>query len=410
MNNKISFWAGLITGLITALSLLILVFLGNGIHNLILGRGFSLANNDAGGLLTDEVRDKLYGLNEMIDENYVNYKDDDAGMSASDRAEGLYKGLVSSLNDPYSQYYTEREYRSLMDSVDGSFEGIGASIGEDPDTGEYNVVGFTEGSPAEKAGMQVEDIFFSVNGVSVAGMDLDELVSNVRGPKGSSVTLVMLRGDDRQEVTLEVVRDSIITAKTVSVNMIDSECAYMQITNFEEITEAQFEEGLSTLKTQGMKKLLLDLRGNPGGSMEAAINISDKMLPEGLVVYTVDAKGNKKEFNSTAAESLDLPIVVLVDENTGSAAEILAGALKDHKRATLLGVTTYGKGIVQNVYGLKDGSALKLTAARYYTPSGVNIQGIGIEPDVTVEWDAEAYERNGYDNQLEEGKKLLKKM
>ncbi|MCR4891554.1 MAG: S41 family peptidase [Lachnospiraceae bacterium] len=360
-------------------------------------------------LYSTEVQKKVDKLNSMIDFYYVNYKDSDEGLTKESRAEGMYKGLVGSLNDPYSEYYTAKEYEALKESVKGSFEGIGASISMDRVSREFTIVSFTEKSPARDAGMELGDIFYMVDGQKVDGLTLSGLVAIVRGEKGTTVHLTMLRGERREKVDIDVVRDS-IESKTVSVNMLDDGIGYMIIAEFDTVTVGQFREGLETLKAAGMEKFLLDLRGNPGGSLGSVLEIADDILPACRVVYTKDSQGNEKDYNSSDKEKLEMPMVVLVDEGSASASEILAGAIKDMKWGTLVGMKTYGKGIVQNVFSLEDGSAIKLTTSRYFTPSGNNIQGIGIEPDVEVEFDMERYEKEDYDNQKEEAIRILKKM
>ncbi|SKB58038.1 carboxyl-terminal processing protease [Lachnospiraceae bacterium] len=405
--KKLGFGAGCITGLLAAAGLLLLVFFGNAGFNLVSGKGFK--KDESSQLLSRDVQNKLSFLNEIIDAYYVNYKDDEAGMTDEERIEGIYKGLVDSLNDPYSEYYTEEEYKQLSEATNGSFQGIGATLSQNEATGENSIVGFTAGSPAEASGLEVGDIFYKVDGEPVGDMKLTDLVKKVRGKEGTQVTLTMLRGEDRHEVEFTVTRQS-IDIMTVSSNMIDKDTGYMILGQFDAVTPGQFHEGLENLKKQGMKKFILDLRGNPGGNLDACVEIADELLPDGRIVYTLDKAGNEKDYDGNDGKALNMPLVVLVDGNSASASEILAGAIKDTKAGVLVGSTTFGKGIVQNVYGIGDGSAIKITAAKYYTPNGVNIQGTGIEPDVKVDFDSEKYLENRYDNQLEEAKKQIKKM
>ncbi len=405
--KKLGFGAGCITGLLAAAGLLLLVFFGNAGFNLVSGKGFK--KDESSQLLSRDVQNKLSFLNEIIDAYYVNYKDDEAGMTDEERIEGIYKGLVDSLNDPYSEYYTEEEYKQLSEATNGSFQGIGATLSQNEATGENSIVGFTAGSPAEASGLEVGDIFYKVDGELVGDMKLTDLVKKVRGKEGTKVTLTMLRGEDRHEVEYTVTRQS-IDIMTVSSNMIDKDTGYMILGQFDAVTPGQFHEGLENLKKQGMKKFILDLRGNPGGNLDACVEIADELLPDGRIVYTLDKAGNEKDYDGNDGKALNMPLVVLVDGNSASASEILAGAIKDTKAGVLVGSTTFGKGIVQNVYGIGDGSAIKITAAKYYTPNGVNIQGTGIDPDVKVDFDSEKYLENRYDNQLEEAKKQIKKM
>ncbi len=407
MKNKLGFGAGCVTGLLAAVGLLLLLFAGNAGFNFFAGKGFQKDESDQ--LLSREVQNKISLLNNIIDAYYIDYNDDKAGMEDSDRIEGLYKGLVDSLNDPYSEYYTKEEYKQLTDSTNGSFEGIGATLSQNEVTGECSIVGFTAGSPAEKAGLKVGDIFYKVDGETLENLSISEVVKKLRGEKGTRVTLTMLRGENREEIECTIKRET-IAIQTVSYNMIDKEVGYLILGQFDAVTSGQFHEGLESLKKQGMKKLILDLRGNPGGNVDVAVTIADELLPDGRIVYTLDKEGNERDYDGSDGKSLGMPMVVLVDGNSASSSEILAGAIKDTGAGVLMGTKTFGKGIIQNVYGIGDGSAIKVTAARYYTPKGVNIQGVGIEPDITVEFDSDAYVKDKTDNQLEAAKKQIKSM
>ncbi len=405
MKKRFGFAAGCITGMLVSISILLLIFFGNAGFNYVTGKGFK--KDEGSQLLSSKVQDKIGFLNDIIDAYYVNYNDDESGMTNDDRIEGLYKGLVGSLNDPYSEYYTQEEYKQLSEATNGSFQGIGATLSMNEATGKCYIVGFTAGSPAEASGLQVGDVFYKVDGEAVEGLTITDLVKRVRGEEGTKVVLTMLR--DGKEVEYTVERKP-IDIQTVSVNMIDKEVGYMILGQFDSVTTEQFHEGLESLKSQGMKKFILDLRGNPGGNLDVVVKIADELLPDGRIVYTLDKAGDEKDYDGSDGKSLGMPMVVLVDGNSASASEILAGAIKDTKAGVLIGTTTFGKGIVQNVYGIGDGSAIKITAAKYYTPSGVNIQGTGIEPDIKVEFDSEQYLRDKTDNQLEAAKRKIKSM
>ena len=319
----------------------------------------------------------------------------------------MYRGLVESLNDKYSSYYTEKEYSRLSESTEGSFEGRGVTIVQN-DEGYFEIAGFaSEDSSAKKAGVEVGDIFYKVEDEYVSGMDMSDLVDRVRGKKGTSVRIVMLRGENREEVEFTIDRQK-VEAITVSSNMIDNETGYIAIGAFEGITVSQFENALTSLKKQGMKRLVLDLRGNGGGMVNAAVKVADDIIPTGVVTYTLDSRGNRKDYMAVTPEELGMPLVILVDSASASASELLTGAIKDYGKGTVVGTTTFGKGIVQNIYPLADGSAVKLTNSRYYTPNGLNIQGTGIEPDVVIEFDGESYEKDGSDNQLDKAVEIVK--
>ena len=403
MKRHLGFTAGLISGLLAAC---LVLGMYAGIRSLNGGSAAGIGGSQASyGVLSGNVIQKINYLNDLIDERYLKYSDD---LKSTDISEGIYKGMFESLGDQFSEYYTAEEFAALQASFSGSFEGIGAGISQNKVTNEFIVSTLTENSPAEKAGVQIGDIFSKVDGKSVDGYSLEELVSHVRGEKGSKVEIEFLRGEDKEPVTIEITRDS-IESKTVSVDMIDDDTGYMIIAAFESVTESQFDKGLEELKSKKIKKLILDLRGNSGGNVDVCAHIADKLLPTGTIVYTKNKDGKENRWSSDAS-CLGVPMVVLVDGNSASASEILAGAIKDFGAGKLVGTTTYGKGIVQDVLQLKDGSAVKITTRKYYSPSGNNIQGTGIEPDVVVEFDADRYIEDHYDNQLEKAKEIIKGM
>ncbi len=407
MKDKLGFWGGLIVGLLIALMAVLLLFFAGSLHNALLGRGFSgFGSSD---ILTSSVKEKIDLVNDYIDYYYLDYKEDEhSGETPEDRAEGMYKGLVDSLKDPYSSYYSAKEYSRLHESNQGSFEGIGVMIVEN-DRGFFEISGFTsEESAAKAAGIELGDIFYKVDGEEVIGIDISDLVDKVRGREGTSVDLVMLRGEDMEQVEFTVDRKKVETI-TVSHNMLEKDTGYIIIGAFEDITSDQFDEALADLKNRGMKRLILDLRGNGGGMVNAAVHIADDLIGTGVVTYTLDRQGERQDYNAVTPEELGMPLVVLVDSHSASASELLTGAIKDHGIGTVVGTTTFGKGIVQNLYPLADGSAVKLTNSKYYTPSGNNIQGTGIEPDVVIELDVEAYKKDGSDNQLDKALEIINK-
>ncbi len=404
MKEKPGFWGGVIIGLLVALFILMLILFGESVHNLILGRGFTSGGNS---ILTSETKQKIDLLNDYIDYYYLDYQeDDDLGNTPEDRAEGMYKGLVESLNDKYSEYYSAKEYSRVQESQQGSFEGIGVTIVEN-EQGLFEVAGFTsEDSAAKEAGVEAGDIFYKVDGNDAVGIPISDLVDMVRGKEGTSVNIVFLRGDNMDEVEFTIPRKK-VEEVTVSHNMLENKTGHIMIGSFDDITVGQFESALEDLKSQGMEKLILDLRGNGGGMVDAAVRITDDLIGTGVVTYTLDNQGDRRDYNAVTPEELNMPMVVLVDSGSASASELVTGALKDHGVAKVVGTTTYGKGIVQNLYPLTDGSAIKLTNAKYYTPKGLNIQGKGIEPDVVIEFDPDLYKKNGRDNQLEKAREVL---
>lgn len=208
---------------------------------------------------------------------------------------------------------------------------------------------------------------------------------------------------------MDIVRGKLIEAETVQSGMLEDtkQIGYLRITEFDTITVDQFNEAMAELNASGMKALILDLRSNPGGDLTAVVDVARRLLPKGLVVYTEDKNGKRKEYTCDGEHEIQIPMAVLVNEYSASASEILSGAIKDYNKGTVIGTTTYGKGIVQRINRLDDGTAVKLTVSAYFTPLGKNIHGIGIEPDIELEYDYEAYERDGVDNQVEKAIEIL---
>lgn len=325
---------------------------------------------------------KLSLLEQFIDDYYLN------DLTAEDYANGLYKGLISSLDDRYAAYYTEEEYEEISAVNEGKYVGIGCSISLDSETGVVTLIQPYEGGPADKAGIQTGDVLVAVGDENIAGLELSEVVALVKGEEHTDVTLTIMRESSEEPIELVVTREEVET-KTISYKMLDDGIGYLAISGFKESTKEQFSQALDALKDMDMKGLILDVRDNGGGSLDTVVNIADKLLPEGLIVYTRDKYDKGEDYESTDKEYLDLPMVLLVNENSASASEVLAGALRDHEAATLVGTKTFGKGIVQSIFDLDDGSALKLTTSKYYTPNGDNIHEVGIEPDIVVELDEE---------------------
>ena len=248
------------------------------------------------------------------------------------------------------------------------------------------------------------DIIYKVDGEDMTGLELEEVVSHIRGPEGTKVTLTLIRGGDTIDVELTRAQ---VNSPTVESEMLEDGIGYLQITEFDNVTVDQFSENFNSLKEQGMKGMIIDLRGNPGGNVTTVCAIAEQLLPEGLIFYMEDKNGKRTEYTCGGAD-FDLPLVVLVNEYSASAAEILSGAIKDAGIGKLVGKKTFGKGIVQNVIGLEDGSAIKLTIANYYTRNGNDIHLKGIEPDVEVEMDTDAYLEDKTDTQLNKAIEVMK--
>ena len=332
-------------------------------------------------------------------------------MDDEDLGQGLDKGLLEGVGDTYTAYYTPEEYESLMVSATSSLSGIGVVLQQDPDTLQVTVAHVYEGSPAEKAGILANDSVVQVEDIRANTMELSELVTHIRGEKGTVVHLKLYRKGESGYLDVEVTRD-IVDVPTVSGEMLQDDIGYIMIVEFGEKTGEEFAKEVTELEKQGMKSLIVDLRDNPGGMVNSVTEILDQILPEGVTVWTQDKNGNKKEYTSDAA-CMDYPMAVLINGNSASSSEIFAGAIRDYKYGTLIGTKTFGKGIVQSIRKLSDGSAIKLTTAKYFTPNGENIHGEGIEPDIELEYeyldpDAEKYDKMD-DNQILKAIEVLSK-
>lgn len=353
-------------------------------------------------VLDEETLEKIADIEELIQKYYYEEDIDESLME-----EGVYRGMVDALGDPYTVYYTPEELQELMEQTTGVYYGIGAYVGLDTVTGYPKIVSPIAGAPAEEADLRPDDIIYEVNGESTYGKDLDSVVAMIKGEEGTTVTLTIVRSTETDYMYVEVERRKVETP-TIETEMFEDGIAYIQIVEFSETTVDQFADALAVARESGMKGLIIDLRANPGGSLSAVVDIARMLLPKGLVTYTEDKYGSRKEYSCDGKHEFDLPLVVLVDGNSASASEVLAGAIKDYGIGTLVGTTTFGKGIVQQIIGLEDGSALKVTVSSYYSPKGNNIHGTGIAPDLECEFDSEAYYgEEAYDNQLEYAKEVL---
>ena len=356
-------------------------------------------------LLTPAVESKIKRLEAAIDQYYYEDVDDE------DLEQGLYKGLLEGVGDSYTAYYTPEEYESLMIVATSSLCGIGALLQQDPETMQVSVVHVYEGSPAEKAGIKDDDLIVQVDDIKSNTMELTELVTHIRGDQGTVVHLKLYRSGNPGYIELDVTRD-IVDVPTVTGEMLDDGIGYIMIAEFGEKTAEEFAEQVRELEDQGMTSMIVDLRDNPGGMVDSVTAILDQILPEGVTVWTEDKNGNKKEYTSDAA-CMDYPMAVLINENSASSSEIFAGAIRDYEYGTLIGTKTFGKGIVQSIRKLADGSAIKLTTAKYFTPKGENIHGEGIEPDIRLEYEYLNPDATEYDpmedNQVLKAIEVLKK-
>lgn len=329
----------------------------------------------------------------FIETKYVNDTDD------VKLIDGAIDGMVKSLNDPHSNYLSPKMYKTLMEQTEGSFAGIGVVMGMDNEQ-KIHIVGIMENSPGQKAGLQEGDEILAVDGVPVTQMAFDEVAAHVRGQAGTDVVLTIMRDNANQDIT--ITRDN-IKLKTVGHKMLDNNIGYIQIVSFSEDTANEFNEAYNDLKNQGMKALVLDLRNNPGGLLTTCVEIAKKLVPKGEIVSIVDKQGNKETYSSSL-EAPEYPLAVLINKNSASASEILSGAIQDTKAGTIIGNTSYGKGSVQTILPMFEDDAVKLTIAKYYTPSGRSIDGTGIAPDIEINLDENAT----LDTQLDKALEVLK--
>ena len=397
--GRLSGVIGFILGMMTAFILGYIGFsfaLGNGI----LLSGFTSRRSDK--LDYEKIEEKTSYLQSIIDEYFLFDED------MTKVEDGIYAGMMNGLGDPYTVYYTKEEYKALNEDTEGKYSGIGAVVSQNPNTKSITIVNVFDNSPAKESGLQVGDIIYKIDGEEVAGTDMDILVkTKIRGEEGTSFKMTVLRGDERKEVELELTRRS-IEVQTVVGKMLDDNIGYIAVSQFDAVTSDQFENSIEELKSQGMTKLIVDLRGNPGGLLDQVVSMLDYILPEGVVLYTEDKYGNGDVYESDGINELKIPMVVLVNENSASASEVFTATFRDFNWGTIVGKTTFGKGIVQNVLPLGDGTAVKITTQHYYPPSGYDLHKVGIKPDVEVDLNEGAVIGSESDNQLSTAIEILK--
>lgn len=391
-DNK-TYQKGILLGVLSTL-MVVLILAGIGIGVGIIDLGLErtptdntlnmTTDNSGDDEFTDTAIKKINYIMKIMDMYYLEEYDEDAMI------DGMLAGMLAAVGDPYTGYYDEESYSSLMESSEGVYYGIGVVVSQRIDTGEVYVVNPYDDCPGAEAGMLPGDIIYKVAGTEVTGMDLNEVVALIRGAEGTTVDIIVLHENDTEFTELQVERRE-IEVHTVEHQVMENNIGYVQITQFDEITTEQFKEAMDDLKSQGIEGLIVDLRDNPGGSLSTVIDILDMLLPKGTYTYLVDKNGNREDYKGKHNASYDYPMVVLVNENSASASELFTGAVRDYDKATIVGTTTFGKGIVQQIFSLRDGSGMKVTMAKYYTPSGVCIHKTGIEPDVVVELDEGEY-------------------
>lgn len=383
------FASGMIIGAVSAFMAVILLILS--VAAVCIAKGYihigvngdvyiqSDAVTDSDGI-GSEVEGKLNAIDSVLESFYFGDVDDE---TAKDK---IYKAYLSSYGDKYTMYYTADEYKALKESTNGKFYGIGAVCQLSGEGGVLLVDVYDNGA-GYQAGLRSGDRVVNVDGRDITDMELSSAVALIKGDKGTSVTLEVIRGTER--LTFSAVRDA-VEAKTVSYTLLDNNIGYLSISQFEEVTTKQFKAAVEDLQSQGMKGLVIDIRNNPGGLLDTVVGMLKYMLPDGLIVYTEDKQGNRKEYKGQDNDEFNLPLAVIVNGNSASASEIFAGAIQDYGKGTIIGTQTYGKGIVQTVKPLTDGSAIKFTIAKYFTPKGQDIHGKGVTPDMVVEYDTDA--------------------
>lgn len=321
-----------------------------------------------------QMSEKASIIASMLEKNYIEDFDD------TELSEKMYAAMTDAMDDPYTCYLTKEQMTAFTDDSSGRMSGIGVVIAEED--GHCVIKEVLEDSPAEKAGIKAGDIITEIDGTDISGMPITEISAMTKGVENTNVNISVMRGTKRLDFNVE--------RKSIELKYVTGKCdgniGYIKITEFSQVAAEQFKTMLADLEKQNIKGLIIDLRNNPGGIIDVVAEIADTILPEGLITYTVDKYGNRRDILSAEGE-LDMPVAVLVNGGSASASELLAGALQDRKKGIIIGTQTFGKGIVQGLYSLSDGSGLKITIQKYYTPNGVCINGIGITPDYVIEND-----------------------
>ncbi|MDO4490160.1 MAG: S41 family peptidase [Lachnospiraceae bacterium] len=343
---------------------------------------------------------KAKEIERVIQNNYLDEIDEQK------QTDYMFLGQVAGLEDEYSTYYTAEQYAAIQKKQSGSFMGIGISIAvSEEQDGEVVITECLDNYPAALAGVQPEDVILAVNGTSVEGKTSSEVAAMIQSSEGNVVLLQLKRKAIAEPLEIEIEMTE-MERTSVTGEMLEDSISYIAISGFTGVTANQFKTTYGELKIQGMEKLIIDLRNNPGGLLDSVCDTLSQVLPKGVIVYTVDKNGDRKERTCEGINRIDIPLVVLVNGESASAAEIFAGAVQDYKVGTIVGEQTFGKGIVQDAFRLSDGSYLKLTVSRYYTPKGHDIHKVGIKPDVKVEMPADSET----DVQLEKALEVIRKM
>ena len=351
-----------------------------------------------------EAEQKLNLIDQTLKDFYFDDIDD------SKVLDNIYKAYVNAYGDKYTVYYTADEYAKIQESSNGAYYGIGVVVRKNDD-GTILVVEPYDGAPGKEAGMRKNDVIVTVNGESVADQNLNSVVAKIKGDEGTTVN-IGIRRDGSDDITELTVTRRKVEIKTVAYEMLDDSVGLITISEFDKVTAQQFKEAYAQLETLGMKGLVIDIRSNPGGLLNVVVDMLDEILPDGLIVYTEDKYGNRQEYNGSNPDVIDVPLAVLVNGESASASEIFAGAVQDYGAGTIIGTQTFGKGIVQTIRRMSDGSAIKYTMAKYFTPKGQDIHGHGVTPDIVEELSDEFNNLTEYDaskdNQLQKAIEVIK--
>ena len=326
---------------------------------------------------TQDIETELSKYRSIIDKHYLGEVNDE------DLLEGAIRGYIDGLGDPYTEYISKEEMQEYMEDTLGNYVGIGIYMIKDEKTNRVKVLSPIKNSPAETAGIQPGDLIIAVNGKEYTGDEMTQMSNDIKGEEGTEVTLTILRNNESLEI--KVKREK-IKVNPVESKVLENNIGYIAFTSFDETTAEDFKSKFEELQKQNIKSLIIDLRNNGGGLVDQAVDIAGYVLDkDSVVLYEVDKNGNEVVEKTTTAPIIDMPIIILTNENTASSSEILAGALKDHNKAKIVGTKTYGKGVIQQVLTLPDGSGLKITSEEYLTPNKTKINKVGIEPDEKVE-------------------------
>ncbi|MBD5135534.1 MAG: S41 family peptidase [Lachnospiraceae bacterium] len=399
-NSKKEYWKGFITGLAVSVVFIVMFILGwnFNINSLMSEYNISTSLNNSKSDITfnsKEFKRKINKINKYIKSMYLEDADED------DLVDGAFKGIMASLDDPYSQYYTAEEYKSVMESTNGEYNGIGIVVSKVEENEGLLVREVYDNTPAMTAGIQENDVILKIDGKDVTKSDINVAVGYIKGEDGTTVEITVRRGDEEMDIQ---VKRSTIERPTVASKMLDNSIGYIKLDEFDGVSTAQFSSAINGLKDKGMKKLVIDIRDNPGGRLDVVCDILDLFVEKDkLLVYTKD-KNNKgdEEYTRYDASVKDIPICILVNQNSASASEVFSGVMQDYELADIVGNQTFGKGIVQKIIDMGDGSAIKLTVSKYYLPNGENIHGEGITPDYIVD-----LPETGEDTQLEKALEIL---